>query len=287
MGNHFTIKASAAFVLLVVLTMAAYSFDAYARELRVRIRDEYVFIPASQQRAVSVDGDVFIPLRAIAEAMGFSAEWDELTQTAGVSRQGYDSLVQIGSDNMHMNGRPVPLDISAQMMNGRTMVSMQTLAEIIGMDVIFHVNAQTVFILEPIRVIHDWPEHLPRHIPGSVILDPTLPLNQHWAAPPMRHRAAFYTVPLEIVRLFPISIWDESVGINYLHEDISIIMYLVQHFDISREDFDAAVARMTVTREQMAARGIINLASEGHEIPNADIIFTFDNDIIRYFYRRE
>ena len=59
----------------------------------------------------------------------------------------------------------------------------------------------------------------------------------------------------------------------------------MQDNNISREDFDGAVQRMQELNDDHIARGFS--LDEEREIPNGDIIFTFDMDIIRYFYRRE
>jgi len=65
------------------------------------------------------------------------------------------------------------------------------------------------------------------------------------------------------------------------------VMSFVEHFNISREEFDAVFNSLREVREDQAARGIIDINHERFEIPNADIVFTFDNDIARYFFRRE
>ena len=63
-------------------------------------------------------------------------------------------------------------------------------------------------------------------------------------------------------------------------------MRFVQHFEISRADFDLAIEETWRIQTPLFEQGIFQM-TESHEPPNADIIFTFDNDIIRHFYRRE
>jgi len=77
---------------------------------------------------------------------------------------------------------------------------------------------------------------------------------------------------------------DDNVIANQNPEGPTVmpLVRFIQHFNISREDFVAVI-------EEMRARAIAvgrDLYEELAELPNADIIFTFDNDIIRYFYRR-
>lgn len=57
----------------------------------------------------------------------------------------------------------------------------------------------------------------------------------------------------------------------------------VEYFNINRVDFDEVIEEMRVS----AITYGLDLTDEFYELPNADIIFTFNHDIIRYFYRRQ
>ena len=61
------------------------------------------------------------------------------------------------------------------------------------------------------------------------------------------------------------------------------LVSFVKHFNIPRKDFDEVVERMRqacINLEQ-------DMTDERYELPNADIIYTFDNDIINEYYRRQ
>lgn len=67
-------------------------------------------------------------------------------------------------------------------------------------------------------------------------------------------------------------------------------MYLVsfvKHFKISREDFEAACEKKRLRFEELHNVNGHDISDEAHEIPNADIIYTFDNEIINEYYRRD
>jgi len=192
--------------------------------------------------------------------------------------------VQIDNSEMFVNDNTVPLVVPARLIDGRTMMSLDDIAKLTGMDVIRNDNNLTIFVLEPFAPIENWPEHWPEHVPGSITLRRS-DLHRHPSEPPMRFRYAFYGVPSPIFDLVDMDRWGEwwSMAEVYIDEDINQLMRFVQHFNISREDFDAAIGML---------RGFYiewgwDLADEFNELPNADIIFTFDNDLIRYFYRRE
>jgi len=58
---------------------------------------------------------------------------------------------------------------------------------------------------------------------------------------------------------------------------------LIKRYDVPKEKFEEAIQKAA---ERYIAEGH-NLTQEEWELPNADIIYTFDNEIIDAFYRRE
>jgi len=129
-----------------------------------------------------------------------------------------------------------------------------------------------------------WPDHLPQHVPGSIRLHSDI---EGWLGMPYpaQHRYIFYSIPGIILGLID----DQNAlneFLNALTEATHLyempLMLLVQHFNIPKEDFVEAIEESRARRIELG----FDLYDELHELPNADIIFTFDNDIIRYFYRR-
>jgi hypothetical protein len=188
-----------AFVCISLLPMLP--LHAQRRDLRIRIYDQYIYIPNHDQQVYNYNGTTLIPLRAVAEAMGYTVTWDGIYRFATVYKPYYSVVVYIGRHSVTIAGKLVDVDIPPRIMNNRTMVSMQTIAAIVGMDVLLDVNAEVVLLISPIREIYPWPAHLPEHIPGSVTLHPNIFHSQHWSDPPMRSRLVFYTIPAEIQRL--------------------------------------------------------------------------------------
>jgi len=130
-----------------------------------------------------------------------------------------------------------------------------------------------------------WPAHLPQHVPGSIRLHPDI--EGFIGMPfPAQHRYVFYNVPGEISDLVgdwdAVNEWSSTAQSRDRYPDEMRLMLFVQHFNISQEDFVAAIEDF---RTSLIAAGV-DLYDELNELPNADIIFTFDNYIIRYFYRR-
>ena len=277
------------FVALALTSLSPHSVHARGN-LRVQFCEGVFEIPGHEQQATIVNGQVLIPLRAVMEGLGFLVEWDSQSRSVAVATSEKNTIVQIGSYTMLVNEIPVRLDISPQIINGRAMVSTQTISEITGIVVLWNGGTVTLHILEPLPAVDYWPEHLPQHIPGSITLTPES--RWYWSdlSPPRRFRSVFFTVPMEIMNLVECldsrAQWMD-IARSEVDEFTMLVMHFVQHFDISRADFDAAIERMTTAQARLTANPMIDINHETLEIPNADIVFTFDNDIIRYFYRRE
>ena len=287
--KHFGISiALMLFMMIFALPLSVYASGIRGiraiSDIRIEVNDELLDIPEGEEPIIA-DGHIFAPLRLIAEELGLSVEWDTQIHMVSLETLDFTAHIQIGSNEMLINERTIPLDAPVQIVNGRTMMTLYDIAEITGMDVLWNGLINTIHILEPFPPIENWPEHLPEHVPGSITLRPLQQLHRHWSEPPMRFRQAFYGVPhniIDLVDLEEIDAW-WPMAEYYIRGDINQLMRFLQYFNISREDFDAA---MEITRELRMEVGF-DPTDERYELPNADIIFTFDNDLIRYFYRRQ
>jgi len=261
----------------------------YAQTPSVLVDGKLVQIPDYDQHPVIVNNRTLVPLRAVMEALGFVVEWNSQTQTATLVNPKYEVVVQIGRYDMLVNNNAVPLDVPAQIMGGRTMVPLRAISEATGMEVIWEGFNNIAHILTPITIDY-WPEHLPPHVPGSVVLGGGggSDIVASGLLGQIRYRYVFYGIGSNFTALVEPSeftawrtdVWSRS-------ENEMMLMEFVRYFDIQREDFDAAVTRRREALAPLAESGLISFYDEEFELPNADIIFTFDQDIARYFYRRE
>ena len=62
-----------------------------------------------------------------------------------------------------------------------------------------------------------------------------------------------------------------------------LLVSLVKRYNISREDFDKAVDSYIARRIKSGT----DMTLEEYEVPNADVIYTFDNELINRYYRYE
>lgn len=67
-----------------------------------------------------------------------------------------------------------------------------------------------------------------------------------------------------------------GADLNEMH----LVSY-IKRYNISREEFDSMVESFVKSCNELG----FDMNSEMYEVPNADIIYTFDNDIINEYYR--
>ncbi|PYI55174.1 stalk domain-containing protein [Paenibacillus flagellatus] len=97
---------------------------------------------------IMLDGQAFIPLRAVSESFGAAVEWNEETMTATVSAEYGTIECTIGQPVAYLNGEPVELERAAELIAERTYVPLRFLAESLGLDVVWNDGAQTIALYE-------------------------------------------------------------------------------------------------------------------------------------------
>jgi hypothetical protein len=125
-----------------------------------------------------------------------------------------------------------------------------------------------------------------------VYVDGAIPLVSEDEFEPVRYtrhyRRAYYTVLGEFLGLVPqndLEKWTTSYVANSssnVEPTEMMLVSFVKHFNIPRAEFDKGVEALI---HHWTSIGVAN-TNELHEIPNADIIYTFDNKIINEYYRR-
>jgi len=122
--------------------------------------------------------------------------------------------------------------------------------------------------------------------PELIELTPVAYLSEYSFTPTMR--VVYYKVQNELIELCPPGTIDELFE-NNQERDMDkeptemAVVTLIKHCNISMADFDMAIKK---TEEKYFSWGS-DMTLEENELPNADIIYTFDNEIINAYYRRE
>ncbi|MBR6940610.1 MAG: hypothetical protein IKH65_07390 [Clostridia bacterium] len=108
---------------------------------------------------------------------------------------------------------------------------------------------------------------------------------------PQKYRSAFYSVPASFISLVnrnEFNEWFNTIDNTSSAEEM-VMKQFVLHFNISRKDFDKANFKMAETiRDYFSEKPCLNpkdfANQEDDEIYNADIVYTFDDEIINTYY---
>jgi len=95
---------------------------------------------------INADGRTMLPIRAISEALGAQVEWDAATQTATLTLGDKIVKVQIGQNNIYVNGTPVAMDTAAVIKDGRTLLPVRAIGESLGAKISWDGSTSTVGI---------------------------------------------------------------------------------------------------------------------------------------------
>jgi len=277
--QHFTIDSS-------VLQVNASAVIRQNRQYRITVYNYgEVNLPVNFNQIITWNGQILIPLRSVSDALGFNLSWDSATATITLIQPNRKSSFRINTYRVIINGESHIVEHPVRLVDGITMIPLVTLAEVAELLVRWDYNISNISISERITIDY-WPENLPRHTPGSIRI-----LNDSHFAPRygsyvLRFRDGFYKISGFFIDLVDIDDFDYFTRM-YMHmpenDGYMILMLFVRYFNITRDEFDEALERLRNWRLYMGTY----IYCEEWEIPNADIIFTFNNDIIRYFYRRE
>lgn len=93
-----------------------------------------------------VNGRTMVPVRFVGEALGLAVSWDDATRQVILEGTGVRIVLPIGGSTAQVNNRSTPLDVPAQIIDGRTMVPLRFVSEALGAGVEWDPQTQTVTI---------------------------------------------------------------------------------------------------------------------------------------------
>ena len=106
-------------------------------------------IEFADQPACIVDNRTLVPVRGVLEALGARVDWLHEYQMVVASTDTTTINMKIGDTTYYVNNEPRTLDVSAQIINDRTMVPARACAEALGCTVEWDQETKTVIITTP------------------------------------------------------------------------------------------------------------------------------------------
>ncbi|MNO21756.1 hypothetical protein D3C76_115320 [compost metagenome] len=85
-----------------------------------------------------------VPLRVIIEGLGAQVAWNQQSKTATIQKDGNVLALTIGKKTAQVNGEQIGLDVSVEIVNGRTMVPIRFVSEQLGLQVTWNQSLRTI-----------------------------------------------------------------------------------------------------------------------------------------------
>lgn len=129
------IASALALLLTVLLLGAPQPVRADSRVIKVKING--MTVPMNPAPVLRSDlNRVYVPVRFIAEALGFPVDWDNATQTVIIGKRPA-ALTRGTQVQLAVDGKLVPTDAPPFFIDDRTFVGARSVAEALGADVHF------------------------------------------------------------------------------------------------------------------------------------------------------
>ena len=103
---------------------------------------------ADAQPFLDGNGRTMVPIRAVGEAMGCEVYWNRESKTIYLFRDRVNAAMTIGKKEITVMGVKKPMDTSATLQNGRTLVPVRFIAEAFGAEVTWNAATRTVSITD-------------------------------------------------------------------------------------------------------------------------------------------
>lgn len=143
------LKKLASLVLAIALVpVAAFSASAASAPAAIKVEYNQKAIVFPDQKPVIRDSRTLVPIRPIAESLGFDVDWNEQTRTVTINKGTSNVRLVVTQKIAKKNGQTINLDVPAQIINQRTMVPVRFIAEALSYNVNWNQATQTVLITD-------------------------------------------------------------------------------------------------------------------------------------------
>jgi len=141
-------KATALFLTLSLVPVAAFFSISASAASAIQVEYNQTKIVFPDQKPIIQKNRTMVPIRPIAESLGFEVDWNEANRTVMI-KKGSDQVRLVVSQKIaRKNAETIQLDVPAQIINQRTMVPVRFVAEALEYDVNWDQDAQTVLIAD-------------------------------------------------------------------------------------------------------------------------------------------
>lgn len=139
-------KMTALILTLALMPAAAFAAPVAQAEIKVAYNQKAIQFP--DQKPVISNKRTLVPIRPIAEGLGFKVDWNEKTRTVTIVKGSNNVSLVVSQKIARRNGETITLDVPAQIINKRTVVPVRFIAEALNYQVDWEQATQTVKIAD-------------------------------------------------------------------------------------------------------------------------------------------
>ena len=126
-----------------MLTVSALAVSAAStKDITVKVNDTVIRFP--DQKPIVQNERTLVPIRFVAEALGYDVDWNEKDNTAVIDDG--KIVLYIGTNKAKINGKSVTLDVASTVVRDRTMVPLRVIAETLDCSVDWIGETKTILI---------------------------------------------------------------------------------------------------------------------------------------------
>ncbi|MBQ7929846.1 MAG: copper amine oxidase N-terminal domain-containing protein [Clostridia bacterium] len=126
-----------------MLTVSALAVSAASTtNITVKVNDTVIRFP--DQKPIVQNERTLVPVRFVAEALGYDVEWNAKDNTAVIDSG--KIILYIGTNKAEINGKSVTLDVASTVVHNRTMVPLRVVAETLNCSVDWIGETKTVLV---------------------------------------------------------------------------------------------------------------------------------------------
>lgn len=138
-----TTKVIAIFTaILLILSAIPITASAASWNIMVKVNNKAITFP--DQKPIIQNERTLVPIRFVAEALGYDVYWNEKDNTAVIDDG--KIILYIGTYKAKINGKSVTLDVASTIIRDRTMVPLRVVAETLNCSVDWIGETQTVLV---------------------------------------------------------------------------------------------------------------------------------------------
>ncbi|MDH6444756.1 MULTISPECIES: N-acetylmuramoyl-L-alanine amidase family protein [unclassified Paenibacillus] len=140
--------------LLLLLLVLVHPGTGYAGSAETHINLDGNDLKISKEAQVQiVNGSVMVPLRVVAEQLGYTVKWDNVTKTAIIEQKGTTLKLIVDNTMAEASGKQVKLDNPPFLSGSTTLVPLRFVGEQTGTTVGWDNVTKTVYLTSPVPEI--------------------------------------------------------------------------------------------------------------------------------------